>query len=129
MIVVFDAKCLLCSSSVHFLLRHDQKRVFQFASMQGATGSALLAKAGLSTGNLQTLLLVDGERVWQNTAATLRIAHGLGWPWRIAWLLWLVPAPLRDALYRAIARHRYRLFGSSDTCLIPPQDHAARFLD
>jgi predicted DCC family thiol-disulfide oxidoreductase YuxK len=129
MIVVFDAKCLLCSSSVHFLLRHDHKGVFQFASMQGTTGSALLTKAGLPADNLQTLLLVDGGRVWQNTAATLRIAHGLGWPWRSAWIFWLVPAPLRDALYRAIARNRYRLFGSSDTCLIPPKDHALRFLD
>jgi predicted DCC family thiol-disulfide oxidoreductase YuxK len=129
MIVVFDAKCLLCSSSVHFLLRHDRKGVFQFASIQGATGGALLAKAGLPVNGLQTLLLVDGESVWQNTAATFRIAHGLGWPWRSAWVFWLVPAPLRDAVYRAIARNRYRLFGSSDTCLIPPRDHAVRFLD
>jgi predicted DCC family thiol-disulfide oxidoreductase YuxK len=129
MIVVFDAKCLLCSGSVHFLLRHDRKGVFQYASIQGATGSALLTKAGLPIDGLQTLLLVDGERIWQNTAATLRVAHGLGWPWRLAWVLWLVPAPLRDAAYRLIARNRYRWFGSSDTCLIPPRDHARRFLD
>jgi predicted DCC family thiol-disulfide oxidoreductase YuxK len=129
MIVVFDAKCLLCSSSVHFLLRHDHRGVFQFASMQGATGGALLAKAGLPVDDLQTLLLVDGERAWQYTAATLRIAHGLGWPWRCAWILWLVPAPLRDALYRIIARNRYRLFGSSESCLIPPRGQVARFLD
>ncbi len=129
MIVVFDAKCLLCSSSVHFLLRHDHKGVFQYASIQGATGGALLKKAGLPIDGLQTLLLVDGERIWQNTAATLRVAHGLGWPWRAAWIFWLVPAPLRDALYRTIARNRYRLFGRSDTCLIPPRDHAVRFLD
>jgi predicted DCC family thiol-disulfide oxidoreductase YuxK len=129
MIVVFDAKCLLCSRSVHFLLRHDHKGVFQFASMQGATGGALLAKAGLPTDDLQTLLLVDGERTWEYSAATLRIAHGLGWPWRFAWLLWLVPAPLRDAVYQTIARNRYRLFGRRDTCLVPPRAQAARFLD
>jgi predicted DCC family thiol-disulfide oxidoreductase YuxK len=40
-----------------------------------------------------------------------------------------VPAPLRDALYRIIARNRYRLFGSSESCLIPPRGQAARFLD
>jgi predicted DCC family thiol-disulfide oxidoreductase YuxK len=93
MIVVFDAKCLLCSSSVNFLLRHDRKNVFQFASIQGAAGSALLAKAGLQVDGLQTMLLCDGDadggRVWQQTAAVIRIAHGLGWPWRMAWALWL----------------------------------------
>ena len=31
MIVVFDAQCLLCSGWVSFLLRHDRRRVFQFA--------------------------------------------------------------------------------------------------
>jgi predicted DCC family thiol-disulfide oxidoreductase YuxK len=46
--------------------------------------------------------------VWQQSAAILRVAHGLGWPWRC---------------------NRYWMFGRSDTCLLPPRDHAARFLD
>jgi predicted DCC family thiol-disulfide oxidoreductase YuxK len=66
--------------------------------------------------------------VWQQSAAILRVAHGLGWPWRCAWIAWLVPAPLRDALYRWVARNRYWMFGRSDTCLLPPRDHASRFL-
>lgn len=37
--------------------------------------------------------------------------------------------PLRDALYRWLARNRYRWFGRSDTCLLPAPEHAARFLD
>ena len=129
MIVVFDAQCLLCNGSVHFLLRHDRRGVFRFASIQGAAGGDLLAKAGLKVDGLQTMLLVDGDRVWQQSAAILRVAHGLGWPWRLAWIGWLVPAPLRDALYRWVARNRYWMFGRSDTCLLPPPGHAARFLD
>ncbi|MFZ5548417.1 MAG: thiol-disulfide oxidoreductase DCC family protein [Pseudomonadota bacterium] len=129
MIVVFDAQCLLCSAWVQFLLRHDKRRVFRFASMQGATGRALLAREGLPVDGLQTLLLVDGPRTWQHTAAILRVLHGLGWPWRLAWLGALVPAFLRDPLYRWVARHRYRLFGRSATCLRPAADHAERFLD
>lgn len=129
MIVVFDAQCLLCSAWVRFLLRHDRAGVFRFASMQGATGKALLREAGLPHTELQTLLLVDGQRSWQHTAAILRILHGLGWPWRAVWVLWLVPAPLRDAAYRWIARRRYQLFGRSPTCLLPPAAQAHRFLD
>ena len=129
MIVVFDAQCLLCSRWVKFLLRFDRRGVFRFASIQGATGRALLANAGLRVDGLQTLLLVDGEQTWQHTAAILRVLHALGWPWRAAWLGWLVPAPMRDAAYRLVARNRYVLFGRSHTCLVPPADHAQRFLD
>ena len=35
--------------------------------------------------------------------------HVLGWPWRLAWAAWLVPAPLRDPLYRWVARNRLPL--------------------
>lgn len=129
MIVVFDAQCLLCSRSVQFLLRHDRRGIFKFASLQGKTGGALLANAGLSVNGVQTILLCDGRRVWQQSAALLRVLHSLGWPWRVAWLAWLVPTPLRDALYRVVARNRYRLFGRTKTCLVPPQNFAARFLD
>ncbi|WP_291924800.1 thiol-disulfide oxidoreductase DCC family protein [Limnohabitans sp.] len=129
MIVVFDGQCLLCNAWVRFLLRHDQRGVFRFAAIQGRTGQALLQQAGLQLEGLQTLLLVDGVKSWQHTAAILRILHHLGWPWRAAWLGWLVPALLRDALYRWVARHRYRIFGWSDRCMVPPPDVAARFLD
>jgi predicted DCC family thiol-disulfide oxidoreductase YuxK len=128
-IVVFDAQCLLCSGWVRFLLRHDRRGVFRFASIQGPTGRRLLADAGLPVDGLQTLLLTDGRRTWQYTAAILRILHGLGWPYRLAWVGWIVPAPLRDGLYRWVARNRYRIFGRSEECLRPPPQHLRRFLD
>ena len=129
LIVVFDGQCLLCNGWVRFLLRHDQRGVFRFAAIQGRTGQALLQQAGLQVEGLQTLLLVDGTTSWQHTGAILRILHHLGWPWRAAWVGWLVPAVLRDALYRLVARPRYRIFGWSDRCMVPPPDVAARFLD
>ena len=129
MILVFDAQCLLCNGSVQFLLRHDTQGVFQFASIQGETGKALLRQAGLPLDDLQTFLLVYGVRSWQHTAAMFRVAHALGWPWRLAWVGWLVPAPLRDGLYRWVARNRYRVFGRSESCMLPPPNSAARFLD
>ena len=129
MIVVFDAQCLLCNGWVQFLLRHDRQGIVRFASIQGATGKGLLAEAGLKVDGLQTLLVVDGARTWQHTSAILRVLHALGWPWRLAWGAWLVPAPLRDTLYRLVARNRYWLFGHTETCAMPPLDYAERFLD
>lgn len=130
MIIFFDAQCLLCNGWVKFLLRHDTRRMFRFASIQGETGKRLLADAGLRLEGLETLLLIDDrQRVWQHTSAILRVLHGLGWPWLLAWVAWLIPAPLRDALYRLIARNRYRWFGRSETCLVPDRVVQDRFLD
>jgi predicted DCC family thiol-disulfide oxidoreductase YuxK len=129
MIVVFDGHCLLCSRSVRFLLRHDRRGILLFASIQGAMGRRLLADAGLQPENLQTLLFVDEGRTWQQTAALLRIAGVLGWPWRAAWLAWCIPAPLRDGLYRLVARNRQQLFGVSATCMVPPPEQRSRFLN
>ena len=129
MIVVFDAQCLLCNSWVQFLLKHDKQGIFQFAAIQGKVGGQLLADAGLKIEGLQTLLLVDGAQSWQHTDAILRVLHALGWPWRLAGVARLIPAPLRDAMYRVIARNRYQWFGKSEQCLMPDPAVAARFLD
>ncbi len=129
MIIVFDAQCLLCNGWVQFLLRHDRKGTFKFAAIQGTAGQKLLSLEGLKVHGLQTLLLVDGQRSWQHTAAIFRVLHALGWPWRLAWLAWLVPSVIRDPLYRLVARNRYRVFGRTEVCILPPPDYAARFLD
>lgn len=128
MIVVFDAKCLLCSGWVQFLLKRDSRKVFQFASIQSTTGAELLAKAGLPVDGLETLLLLDGERSYQHTAAILRVLHQLGWGWRLFWIGWLVPSPIRNAVYRFCARHRYLFFGRTEACFLPRPEDAWRFL-
>jgi predicted DCC family thiol-disulfide oxidoreductase YuxK len=129
MIVVFDAQCLLCNGWVRFILRHDHERRFRFASIQGAQGKALLAQAGLRVDHLETLLLVDSDHAWQHTAAILRVLNGLGWPWKLAWVAWIIPAPIRDSLYRLLARNRYAWFGRSEACMVPNPEDRERFLD
>lgn len=129
MIVVFDARCLLCSGWVRFLLNRRGGERIRFASMQGETGRRLLLEAGLQPDALQTLLVLDQGRSWQNTAAILRVLNALGWPWKLAWLAWLVPSPARDAAYRWAATRRYRIFGGSESCMLPPSGTAHRFLD
>ena len=128
MIIVFDAHCLLCSGWVQFLLRHDRRRVLRFASMQTEAGRALLGQAGIDTLAPDTFLLVDGDRARTQTHAIFHVLHVLGWPWRLAWLLWIIPARLRDAAYRSIARNRYRWFGRRETCWLPSEEHEPRFV-
>jgi len=129
MIVVFDAECLLCSAWVRFLLKHDRAARFRFASIQGEQGKRLLRDAGLRIEGLETLLLVDGESVYRHTDAILRVLKIMGMPWRLSAIARIVPASLRDRMYRFAARNRYRFFGRRETCYLPKPEEAWRFLD
>jgi predicted DCC family thiol-disulfide oxidoreductase YuxK len=40
----------------------------------------------------------------------------------------VVPRPIRDAVYRVIARNRYRLFGKRETCWVPAPEYRGRIL-
>jgi len=40
----------------------------------------------------------------------------------------MLPYALADRAYDAVARNRYRLFGRSTHCMIPPSTWHARFL-
>ena len=59
----------------------------------------------------------------------LRLARRLRFPWPALALALVVPRPLRDAAYRLFARNRYRWFGRTDACEIPPPGLEARMLD
>ena len=127
-VVVFDAICLLCSANARFILKHDRRRHFRLASMQSEAGTALYRRFGIDPADPETLILVAGDRALRDSDAVLAIWSGLGWPWRAAAIARIVPAALRDPLYRWVARNRYRWFGRRETCWVPGPELADRFL-
>jgi predicted DCC family thiol-disulfide oxidoreductase YuxK len=128
-VVLFDGECNLCHRSVQFLLRHDRRKALRFASLQGDYGRRLLARLGQANFTPDSFLLQADGRVYRDSGAALRTLRLLGPPWSLLYALLIVPAPLRDAVYRYIARNRYRWFGRRDTCWMPTPERRARFLD
>lgn len=126
--MVFDGDCVLCSANARFILRHDRRGRFRLATMQGEAGAALMARCGIDPLDPETFILVEGERVRRDSDAALAIAEGLGWPWTMLAALRIVPRPLRDALYRLVARNRYRWFGRREHCFAPTPEQADRVL-
>jgi predicted DCC family thiol-disulfide oxidoreductase YuxK len=127
-IVVFDGVCVLCSGGVRFLLPRDRAGRFRFAAMQSETGRRLLAAHGIDPDDPVSFLLLEGGRAYTDSGAALRILVLLGGWWRLAGAFYAVPRPLRDAVYRFVARRRYRWFGQRDACFAPTADTADRFL-
>ena len=127
-IILFDDVCVLCTANAQFVLRHDRRGHFRLASVQSEAGRALCLRFGVDPENPDTMLVIEDERARRDSDAVLAIAEGLGWPWRAAGALRIVPRALRDALHRRIARNRYRLFGKRETCWRPSPEQKARML-
>jgi predicted DCC family thiol-disulfide oxidoreductase YuxK len=127
-VILFDGVCNLCNGFVQFVIARDPAGRFQFAALQSDSARRLLAR--LDGGALpDSVVLVDGGRVYTRSSAALRIARGLRFPWSLARALIIVPRPLRDWVYDLVARHRYQWFGRKDVCMIPTPDLRARFLE
>jgi predicted DCC family thiol-disulfide oxidoreductase YuxK len=126
LVVYFDGVCNFCNGVVDFLMRRDRRGALRFASLQGETSRA----RGIveAVGGLDTIVVEDGARRLVRSDAALRLATALGGAWRLLAVLRLVPRPLRDAVYRFIARNRYRWFGTRSTCRLPTASERERFL-
>jgi predicted DCC family thiol-disulfide oxidoreductase YuxK len=127
-IILFDSLCVLCSAHARFVIEHDREGRFRLAAMQSEIGAALYRRFGIDPDDPDTLILVEGETALRDSDAVIAIWRGLGGPWRLAVLACLVPRPLRDRLYRWVARHRYGLFGRRDACWRPPAHLRDRLL-
>ena len=127
-LIVFDGTCVLCSSWVAFVLRRGARTRFRFATTQSSTGQALLTANGIETANPSTFLLVEQSGAYTESDAVIRMSWIFGGAWRIAALALAIPKAARDAVYRWVARNRYRWFGRREECFAPSAADCDRFL-
>jgi predicted DCC family thiol-disulfide oxidoreductase YuxK len=127
-IIVFDGYCVLCSRWANFVLRHDRRRRYRLLTAQSELGRALYVHYGLDPDSFETNILIADGAAWVKAAGTIRMAEGLGWPWRAATVLRVLPRHWADTLYEWIARHRLRWFGTRAACYLPAPEDADRFL-
>ena len=128
-ILFFDGHCNLCNRSVQFFLKHDPNGNVLMAPLQGQTAQKLLGDKYVGDSAPPSIVLYDRGKVYTESTAVIKAAAYTGSPLRFSHFLLAVPAGIRNALYRFIARNRYRWFGRSDTCLLPKPAYKARFLE
>lgn len=127
-LVLFDGVCSLCNGAVDFIIRHDRRGDIAFASLQSDVGREAMVGTGHDPDALDTMVLVDGDGFWTRSDAALRIAGHMGGAWRLALALRIVPRFVRDAVYRVVARNRYRWFGKRESCRLPTLEERERIL-
>ncbi len=127
-VVLFDGVCNLCNRNMLFLIRNDPQQKLKFCSVQSPAGQATLAWLGLPLDTHESMLLLDGEKLYEKSDAVLHIAYHL--PWHLRWLFVgkILPRFIRDNLYLWVARNRYRLMGRSNVCAVPSPELERRFI-
>lgn len=130
LIVVFDTDCVLCGGMVAFVLRHERAPEARFVGAWSAEGLSLAARHGLTRDDLgRTFLVVSGGRGLVRSDAGIAILSRLRAPWSWLVALRIVPRAVRDPGYDLLARHRYRIFGRREACVVIPPGQAWRFGD
>ncbi len=131
-VLLYDGVCGLCNRLVQFVLKHDRKAQFRFASLQSAYAARILQRHNLDPDDLDTVYLVEesGARVSARSDAVISVLSELGGFWKaVAVALRLFPKWFRDWGYGVVAHNRYRIFGRYESCPLPEKKYQDRFLD
>ena len=125
---MFDGVCNFCNDSVNFIIEHDSKNHFRFASLQSEIGSELLAEHGFNPAFVDSIILIENQTAFIHSTAALKIARNLDGRWSRLYVFIIAPKFIRDFCYRLFAKYRYKLFGKRDNCMIPTPEVRERFL-
>lgn len=128
-LLIFDGNCVLCSSSVQWMLRRDPEGETKFAAIQDEIPRALYAHYGLDADQFDTFMVLADGRPRLKWAGAIAAARALPAPW--SWLAVagrLVPGSIGDAIYDLVQRNRIGWFGRPDACFVPPESARRRFL-
>jgi len=132
--VLYDGVCGLCNRLNQFLLKRDRKDRLRFASLQSEFAQRVLRAHDLDAADLDTVYVVlnhgtAGETALARSDAIIHAVQQLGGIWKIISLGKLLPHSLKNAIYNVVARNRYRVFGKSDSCVLPEPRHRQKFID
>lgn len=127
-VIFFDGVCNLCNAAVQFIIRHDKAAVFKLAALQSAAATRLLVNLPADEAAVDSILLLENGMVYSRSTAALRIAKRFTGGWKLLYVLIFVPKFIRDAVYKLVARNRYRIWGKQDNCMVPEPHLQERFL-
>ena len=128
-LIVFDGFCVLCSSTVKFLLKIDKNKLLNFTTLRTDLSTDGREETGINPSQPDSVIYIEEGHVYTESEAIVRILSRIGGIWKpMAALLGFIPRKWRDYLYRLIAKNRYRIFGQKKQCFIAPGKYADRFV-
>ena len=127
-VILFDGVCNYCNAMVNFAIRNDKKAILKFAPLQSQAGKRLKEEYKIAPG-IDSVILIDQDKVYTYSDAAVRISKYLRWPAKILYGLLIIPKFIRQPFYKWVAKNRYKWFGKKEECMVPTPEVRARFLN
>ncbi|TAL69207.1 MAG: DUF393 domain-containing protein [Bacteroidetes bacterium] len=128
-IIFFDGICNLCNSVVQFVIKHDKKKRYLFCPLQSDKTKEVFGEFNNQLTKAETIILFEENKLYFGSTAALNIVKHLNLLYPILFFFIIIPKPLREFVYRFIAKHRYKWFGKRESCMLPTDDLKNRFID
>lgn len=125
-LIIFDGECVLCSNTVHWLLKRDKKGKFSFTERNSKKAFELAQDNSIEFPD-SIVYLSDGK-IHTQSDAVIKIMTDLEGIYKLAQLMFLFPKPLRNFIYKIISKNRYRWFGKQKHCFLPSEQERHRFI-
>jgi predicted DCC family thiol-disulfide oxidoreductase YuxK len=128
-VILFDGVCNLCSASVQYVIKHDPKKIFRFASLQSSFAQKILSNHNLPLNTYHSFILFENNKIYTRSTAALMVAKRLNGFVKMLAAFIIIPKFIRDGVYNIIAKKRYKWFGRKNECWIPTPELKNLFLD
>ena len=116
--LLLDGECGLCHRLAFFMdLRMGDGINIGFRPIKSDEAQQMMLTFPQWQQNTDTVYLLRNGRSYIRSAAAIRCLLYLRWYWKI-WFpfLWIIPLPLRDIVYRTVAKYRHRIFKRPESC-------------
>ncbi|HYJ63939.1 MAG TPA: thiol-disulfide oxidoreductase DCC family protein [Parafilimonas sp.] len=128
-VILFDGVCNLCNASVQYVIKHDKKKLFRFASLQSSFGESVLKQYDLPVNTFNSFILLSDNKIYTRSTAALLVAKKLSGLIKLFYGFIIIPKFIRDFVYDVIAKNRYKWFGKKEACWVPTPELKSLFLN
>lgn len=128
-LVLFDGVCNFCNFWIQFALKRDKKGKLKFGSLQGTTAQEILPKYNIDPTVLTSVIFIEDGVAYRESTAALKVCRHLDGSWKLLYVFIIIPAFLRDGIYKWVGRNRYKWFGKQESCMLPTPEQRARFVE
>ena len=128
-IIFYDGFCVMCSRFIRFIVLLDKRKKFKFSAISSNFASRVLPKKLDKKQVGKFIVYLSNDKVYKKSNAVIQILIDIGRFYYVFKLLKIFPSKIRDILYDIFANNRYKWFGKSDVCHIPPKEISDQFIN
>jgi len=127
-VAVMDGGCALCTFGARLIDRFDKTNCIRICPVQTTLGRALLAHYEMDPNDPESWIFLKDGVAWTSFDAWIKAGETVGGIGNLMRICWIIPRPIRDWVYRYIARNRIAVFGRADMCSLPSPSLSARLI-